>query len=182
MARINLSILEKTDKKPDVSIFSDLNLNFRLGNTFNDELNKKDQITDIKISNNLDAIRNSFISLITTSPGEKILNPTFGINFGDLLFLPVSEPRALVIGENIVENIARFEPRIQIVGLEVIADEVEQEYIINFEFTIPRFNNQNFSIIGALNKTGFYESSKNKSSGKLSELSDSNSGSSAGGY
>ena len=162
MARINLNILEKTDSKPDVSIFSDLKLDFKLGRTFNDELNKKDQITDIQISNNLDAIRNSFISLITTSPGEKILNPTFGINFGDLLFLPVSEPRALVIGENIVENVSRFEPRIQIIGLEVIADEIEQEYIINFEFTIPRFNN--------------------KSSGKLSELSDSNNGSSTGGY
>ena len=31
----------------------------------------------------------------------------------------------------------------------------QQEYIINFEYTIPRFNNQPFSIKGALNKSGF---------------------------
>ena len=37
MARINLNILEKTDSKPDVSIFSDLKLDFKLGRTFNDE-------------------------------------------------------------------------------------------------------------------------------------------------
>ena len=182
MARINLNILEKIDKKPDVSIFSDLKLDFQLGRTYKDELNKGNNITDIQVSNNLDAIKNAFISLITTSPGEKILNPTFGINFGDLLFLPVSEPRALVIGENIVENVTRFEPRIKIIGLEVIADEKEQEYILNFEFTIPRFNNQNFSIVGALNKTGFYESSKSKTAGKLSEVSSDSSSSSSGGY
>ena len=32
-------------------------------------------------SNNFNAIKNSFINLMTTSPGEKILSPTFGISF-----------------------------------------------------------------------------------------------------
>lgn len=155
MANLNLDILKRATQRPSVKTFTDLKLDLQIGETFNDELNKKDQITDIKTSNNLDAIRNAFISLITTSPGEKILNPTFGINFGDLLFLPVSEARALVIGENIVANVTKFEPRISIVGLEVIADEENQEYIINFEFTVPRFLNESLRISGALNKSGF---------------------------
>tara|TARA_R110002012_G_scaffold33924_1_gene98756 strand:+ start:1824 stop:2303 length:480 start_codon:yes stop_codon:yes gene_type:complete len=155
MANLNLDILKKTSERPSIRTFSDLKLDLNVGITLNNELEKKEQILDIKSSNNLEAIQNSFISLITTTPGEKILNPTFGINFGDLLFLPVSEARALVIGENIISNITKFEPRIQVINLEVIADEEKQEYIINFEFTVPRFNNQPFNITGSLNKSGF---------------------------
>ncbi len=155
MAVINLDILKTPQQRQDVRVYSDLKLDLQIGKTFNDELEKKGQIKDIQSSDNLDAILNSFISIITTSPGEKILNPTFGINFGDLLFLPVSEPRAQVIGENMLVNVNKFEPRIRVINLEVIADEQQQEYIINFEYTIPRFNNQSFSIKGALNKSGF---------------------------
>ena len=156
MAKINLDILKKPKERQNTSVFTDLKLDLVIGKTFNDELEKKGQILDIESSNNLDAIRNAFISLITTSPGEKILNPTFGINFGDLLFLPVSEPRAQVIGENIVTTVTKFESRIKIISLTVVADEEQQIYDIDFEFTIPRFNNQPFSIKGALNQTGFY--------------------------
>ena len=155
MAKINLDILKRPQDRPDVKIFSDLKLDLQIGNTLNDELEKKGQILDVQSSDNLDAIRNSFISLITTSKGEKILNPTFGINFGDLLFLPVSESRAQVIGENIVETVTKFEPRIKIISVEVIADEEKQEYIINFTYTVPRFHNQPLTIKGALNKSGF---------------------------
>lgn len=155
MAVINLDILKNPQQREDIRVYSDLKLDLQIGKTFNNELEKKGQIKDIQSSDNLDAILNSFISIITTSPGEKILNPTFGINFGDLLFLPVSEPRAQVIGENILVNVNKFEPRIRVINLEVIADEQQQEYIINFEYTIPRFNNQPFSIKGALNKSGF---------------------------
>tara|TARA_A100000171_G_C2132889_1_gene147917 strand:+ start:601 stop:1080 length:480 start_codon:yes stop_codon:yes gene_type:complete len=158
MAKINLDILKKPAERQNPFVFTDLKLDLKIDKTFNNELEKKGQIKDIQSSNNLEAIRNAFVSLLTTSPGEKILNPTFGINFGDLLFLPVTEPRAKVIGENIVLNINKFEPRIKIIGLEVIAEQQRQEYIINFEFTIPRFNNEPFSIKGALNQTGFYTS------------------------
>jgi phage baseplate assembly protein W len=158
MAKINLDILKKPAERQNPFVFTDLKLDLKIDKTFNNELEKKGQIKDIQSSNNLEAIRNAFVSLLTTSPGEKILNPTFGINFGDLLFLPVTEPRAKVIGENIVFNINKFEPRIKIIGLEVIAEQQRQEYIINFEFTIPRFNNEPFSIKGALNQTGFYTS------------------------
>lgn len=158
MAKINLDILKKPAERQNPFVFTDLKLDLKIDKTFNNELEKKGQIKDFQSSNNLGAIRNAFVSLLTTSPGEKILNPTFGINFGDLLFLPVTEPRAKVIGENIVFNINKFEPRIKIIGLEVIAEQQRQEYIINFEFTIPRFNNEPFSIKGALNQTGFYTS------------------------
>ena len=78
------------------------------------------------------------------------------MNFGDLLFLPVSKARGITIGETITNSIAGFEPRIVINLAEVIADIETQEYEINLEITVPEFNNQSISIGGRLNKSGFY--------------------------
>jgi phage baseplate assembly protein W len=155
MVQINLDILKRSTEREQVKTFSDLKLDLEIGETYLDQINKKQNIQDIKASYNLDAIRNSFISIITTSPGEKILNPKFGINFGDLLFLPVTEPRARVIGENIIQNVTKFEPRMNLINVNVEANEELQEYILDIAYTIPRFNNESFNIKGSLNKSGF---------------------------
>ena len=157
MAKIKLDILKGVDR-PTTSIYTDLKLDLQIGKNLYDELQREYQSFDIETDNNLAAIRNSFISILTTSPGEKILAPTFGINFGDLLFLPVSKDRGTIIGEAIVENVRRFEPRITILSLEIIANEDKQDYTINFVFTIPQFNDQKFSIKGDLSSSGFYTS------------------------
>ena len=96
------------------------------------------------------------INLITTFPGQKILNPEFGMNFGDLLFLPVSKARGTTIGETITNSIVGFEPRIKINLVQVIADIEKQEYEINLEVTVPEFNNSSLNLKGRLNKSGFY--------------------------
>lgn len=157
MAKIKLDILKGVER-PTTSIYKDLKLDLEIGKNLYDELERNYQSFDIEADNNLAAIKNSFISILTTSPGEKILAPTFGINFGDLLFLPVSKDRGTIIGEAIVQNVRRFEPRITILGLEIIANEDKQDYTINFTFTIPQFNNQKFSIKGDLSNSGFYTS------------------------
>jgi hypothetical protein len=100
MASINLDIISAPGSERDeTAIYKDLHLDLSLDYTLSNELEKDLQITDITADNNVGAIRNALISLLTTSPGEKILNPLFGINFGDLLFLPVTEERANVIGQ-----------------------------------------------------------------------------------
>ena len=156
MAKLNLDILKIPSKREDTEVFKDITLDLEIGFTEKDELYKIGQVKDLQASKNLGAIKNSFISLLTTSPGEKILNPTFGINFGDLLFLPVTEDRARVIGETIINNINKFEPRIKVINISVNANQIDNKYEIDFGFTIPRFNNQPFSIKGALDQTGFY--------------------------
>jgi len=157
MAKIKLDVLKGVDR-PTTSIYTDLKLDLQIGKNLYDELQREYQSFDIETDNNLAAIRNSFISILTTSPGEKILAPTFGINFGDLLFLPVSTDRGTIIGEAIVENVRRFESRIRILSLEIIANEDKQDYTVNFVFTIPQFNDQKFSIKGDLSNSGFYTS------------------------
>jgi phage baseplate assembly protein W len=157
MASINLDIISVLDTDRDeTTIYKDLHLDLSLDYTLSNELEKDQQITDITSDNNVGAIRNALISLLTTSPGEKILNPLFGINFGDILFLPVTEERANVIGSNIISNISKFEPRVKILNLEITPVIEEQEYICDFTYTIPRFNNQTLQLKGSLSQSGFY--------------------------
>jgi len=78
------------------------------------------------------------------------------MNFGDLLFLPVSKARATVVGETINNTVAGFEPRIQVTFIEVTADIENQEYELDIEITIPEFNNNPLNLKGRLNKSGFY--------------------------
>jgi len=158
MATLNLDILKQqnTAKGNEEAIYTDLHLDVKQKFPLRNELEKTYQVRDIVSDVNLDAISNAFVSLLTTSPGEKILNPLFGINFGDLLFLPVTEERAGVIGNTIISNIEKFEPRIKLLGLTLTPVIDQQEYICDFVYTIPRFNNQELNLKGKLSSSGFY--------------------------
>ena len=153
---IKLNILEPVrDQREDI-IYKDIDLNVNVGIVRGDNAASPENLKDLNTSVNFEAIKNSLINLITTFPGQKILNPEFGMNFGDLLFLPVSKARATVMGETINNTFVGFEPRIQITFIEVVADIENQEYELNIEINIPEFNNNPLNLKGRLNKSGFY--------------------------
>lgn len=153
---IKLQILEPERDQRDDVIYRDIDLNVNVGIVKGNSAASPENLKDLNTSVNFEAIKNSLINLITTFPGQKILNPEFGMNFGDLLFLPVSKVRATVIGETISNTVAGFEPRIQVTFIEVVADIEKQEYELNIEITIPEFNNNPLNLKGRLNKSGFY--------------------------
>jgi len=153
---INLNIFEPVRDQSENVIYRDLSLNMSTGIVKGDNAESPENLKDLNTSTNFEAIKNSLINLITTFPGQKILNPEFGMNFGDLLFLPVSKARGTTIGETITNSIVGFEPRININLVEVIADIEKQEYEINLEIAIPEFDNRKLNLKGRLNKSGFY--------------------------
>ena len=157
MAEINLDILTQVDgNRPDKAIYKDIHLDLNNVYTRNSELDKRNEVKDLQTDTNIGAIANAFVNLLTTSPGQKPLNPLFGINFGDLLFLPVSEERADSIGTTMIDCVARFEPRIKLIKLTITPVIEQQEYICDFIYTIPRFNNERINLSGRLSRTGFY--------------------------
>lgn len=156
MARLNLNILQNVNAdRNNSAVYTDVNLDLTLGLTYNDQLAKNLQITDVQVDTNLGAIYNSIANIITTLPGQKPLNPVFGINFGGLLFLPVSEDRARIIGSAIYNGIQKFEPRVNINNINIIADPEPQQYTVELNFSVPRFNVQQVKIVGILDKAGF---------------------------
>jgi phage baseplate assembly protein W len=157
MASINLDILSNVNSnRNNANVFTDVALDLELDSTYSNQLTKNPQIRDIIADTNLGAIYNSIANIITTNPGQKPLNPIFGISFGQILFLPVTNQRALSIGNAVFTGIQKFEPRVNIINVNVIPDAENNQYTIEITVVVPRFNTQQVKIVGVLDKSGFY--------------------------
>jgi len=110
--------------------------------------------TDIRHSVDESAIMNSIKNIFNTSPGEKILNPTFGLNLSQWLFEPVSEFRAQEIGEAIFNGLSKWEPRVNLKNVSVVADADNNQYQIKLAITIPQLNISR-ELPAVLNAPGF---------------------------
>ncbi len=157
MANINLDILSNVNSnRNNANVYTDVALDFALDSTYSNELYKQQQILDLQADNNLGAIYNSITNIITTTPGQKPLNPVFGISFGQILFSQITNERALSIGNAIYAGIQKFEPRVNIINVNVTPDPEANQYEITITVNIPRFEAQQVEIVGILDKSGFY--------------------------
>lgn len=119
------------------------------------ELNSTRETTDLHSLFNKDAVINSLKNILTTTPGEKLLNPLFGLDLRDYLFEVVSENKAFFLGNAIYNGITVQEPRISVDLVEVIAVIDEMEYIINLELSIPELQIYKLTLKGVLNIDGY---------------------------
>jgi len=142
-------------KNTDDLKYQDLMLDFEYSYTKNKEFKKTNEIKDLKIDNNLNAIRNSLQNLFTTNRGEKLLNPYFGMNLGNYLFDQVTESNAKIIGDNIERNIRDFEPRVKINAIQVIANPDDNSYTIDLIMSVPQLEAELLKLRGLLNINGF---------------------------
>ena len=141
---INLNILnyKKPLNETTHVVYRDLHLDIKQKYTNNNQFHKKEEITDIVSDTNENAIKNSLFNIFSTTPGQKILNPEFGLNFEQWLFTNMSDNAALVITQTIYSQVQRWEPRITLNDVSVIPNYEQNEYNI----TIYYNNNQTFNI------------------------------------
>lgn len=157
MAKLQLDILSNVNaNKSNAQVYTDVALDFVLDTTLSDQLLKKSQISDLNVDYNLGAIFNSISNIMNTNPGQKPLNPTFGVGLANLLFLPVTDDRALTIGNAIYDAVSNYEPRVNINNINVIPDPDNHQYTIEFSISVPRFNTQQVKFVGVLDKSGFF--------------------------
>jgi phage baseplate assembly protein W len=123
--------------------------------TNNTELYKDAEQDDLKAIYNVAAVVNSLKNILTTSPGEKLLNPQFGVDLRDYLFETVSETRAFFIGTDLYNGLTEQEPRIEIDRIDVVAVYDESQYEITVSLSIPSLNINNVSLRGVLNNDGY---------------------------
>lgn len=155
MASINLSFLQEPPRV-DNHIYKDLHLDLEQNYTRGTELAKKLNIKDLKADYDLDAIKNSLFNLFTTLPGQKILNPVYGLNLMQFVFTSLSQSNARLIGKVIFEGTELFEPRVNILNINVNVDFDQNQYTINMNINVPSLNLSNVSIKGVLKESGFY--------------------------
>jgi phage baseplate assembly protein W len=136
--------------------YSDIKLDLEYQFTKNNQLLKKDEIKDLKALYDLGAIKSSLFNLFNTFPGQKLLNPDFGIGLSRYLFEPISMNVAESIGQEIRRGIGIYEiDRVSIESLKVIPDEENQQYFILLTITAPRMKIAGITIPGTLSNSGF---------------------------
>lgn len=123
--------------------------------SFNNQLNRKEFLKDIQAIFDVEAIKNSIVNAFLTSPGQKILNPRFGVDLRRYLFEPIDEFTAESIEDDIKKKLPRWEPRITIENVSVLPNEDNLEYHITLQINVPSLNITGLSIKSKLNSAGY---------------------------
>ena len=138
------------------SLYKDLLLDVKIDYTRNIQLLKRREVKDIQISEDIGAIKNSLFNLFTTMPGQKILNPVYGLNLTQYLFVQATRQQGRVIGETILKGVSKYEPRITMRKLNVEVDEDNNQYNIFMLIDVPTLNITGVSLKGVLSDSGYY--------------------------
>jgi phage baseplate assembly protein W len=75
-----------------------------------------------------DSVRQAIFLLLSTSPGERVMRPEYGCELQRVLFSPNDDSTAGLAIHYVRQAIARWEPRVEIVRLDAVAnlDRAEQ--------------------------------------------------------
>ena len=92
--------------------FKDISMSFQ-----SNPLNK-----DLLAIKNENAIARSIKNIVFTEPGEMFFNPDFGSKLYSILFENIDDISAIKIKDQIEQSIKNFEPRVDLVEVEVFPD------------------------------------------------------------
>ena len=95
---------------------------------------------DIKASFDISAIKNSLTNLFNTLPGQRFLFPAYGLDLYQFLFQPITVPNAELIGGSIYDSIRTYEPRVNVLKVNVVGDPDRSTYNISIIIQIPILN------------------------------------------
>lgn len=98
--------------------------------------NDGDILKDIDI----DSVKNSIINILQTKRGSRRMLPTFGCSLDRMLFEPMDEQSAHVMGMEMLSSIQIWEPRISLENINVFPDYDNNQYNIDITFSIVGFN------------------------------------------
>ena len=82
------------------------------------------------------AVKSSILSIIKTDFNERVFQPEFGSNIRALLFEQMNPITVERIKTAVEEAIINHEPRVQIIGILVEAQEEQNRYLVKIEFNV----------------------------------------------
>lgn len=136
-------------------LYKDLFLDLQNSYSYNNQLNRSVQLKDLQALFDINAISQSITNILLTTPGQKILNPEFGIDLRQYIFDPVDDFTTQEIQADIEEKLPNLEPRIELESVEVTADIDEQQYNIILQINVPSLNVYGLSLKSVLNSNGY---------------------------
>ena len=155
MSAVVIKNLNRLPKKRDHT-YIDLELDLKIDYTRNSSLNNINEQKDIRADYDINAIKNSIFNIFTTIPGQKILNPIFGLNLYFYLFNGISYNNGKMLGETILKGLTRYEPRVTVDNINITTDIENQQYTIDMILSVPTLNINGLEVKGTLSESGFY--------------------------
>lgn len=153
---LKASTFQETVNQPNSYLYKDLSFDLEPEYSTIPGTLKTNNIVDLKPLTDASAVVNSLKNILLTSPGQKILNPTFGLDLRRFLFYPVNSRIGYLIGLEFSEKLPIYEPRIQINTVNVGLLPDDNTYEIGVSFTIPLLTGSRiFSLKGKLNSDGY---------------------------
>ncbi len=108
--------------------------------TFNVETGLVEMVSDIK------DIEQSLYILLSTSIGERVLQPNYGCNLNDYMFDALNNSLIGIIKHHVENSILYYEPRIIAENVTVTGPDstelFEGKFTISIEYSIPEINSR----------------------------------------
>ena len=155
MSAVVIKNLNRLPKKRDHT-YIDLELDLKINYSRNSSLNNINEQKDIRADYDINAIKNSIFNIFTTIPGQKILNPIFGLNLYFYLFNGISYNNGKMLGETILKGLTRYEPRVTVDNINITTDIENQQYTVDMILSVPTLNIEELEVKGTLSESGFY--------------------------
>ncbi len=99
-----------------------------------------DGTKDVEMKSGKEDIDNSLHILLSTTIGERVMQPEYGCNLKDFLFEPLNTTMQSYIRKLVDDAILYFEPRIKLDNLKLEVDDGKME--ITVEYTIKASNSR----------------------------------------
>ncbi len=152
----SLKVDPLTEKSLDREyLYKDLSLDIEKDYFLNRQLNKNQSLNDLAVIYDVEAVKNSIRTAFLTSPGENILNPSYGVDLRQFLFEPVNRFTTEIIQSKIADELPIWEPRIQLEDVTVVGDTDQNSYYITMQINIPSLGVTGLSIKSELNSVGY---------------------------
>lgn len=101
------------------------------------------QFKEVQMTEKTEDIEKSLQILLTTSLGERLMQPRYGCNMEDILFESLDTATKTMIIDRIKTAILFFEPRIEARSIELnTQNELEGEVIVEIEYVVPSTNSR----------------------------------------
>jgi phage baseplate assembly protein W len=155
MAKIVIQGLPEATNANLPYTYADLHLDLREKYLINNPMHQQPEVNDLMVDYDVDALKNSLLNLFSTSPGDKILSPEFGLDLRQYIFEPITRERAFDMQRKIFSGITRFEPRIIVNQVVVVPNFDAMEYNITIYYSVPTLNITNARLASSLNKNGY---------------------------
>ncbi len=96
---------------------------------------------EIAMVEDAEDIRQSIRIILETDPGERVMRPDFGAGLRRLLFEPITTNTLALVRHRVEEALTTWEPRIDVIDVNVSADEAASgRLLITIDYSIRATN------------------------------------------